>query len=118
MMSAIKRFGDVFIPLPDADSNFLKFHGSSDHSMDEAARIVSEIVKKHGGKDLVFAEDEAQSVELWAARNAAHWSAMSLVEGSTCYSTDVCVPVSNLPALVKEMKEDLKKHGIVGPLPG
>jgi D-lactate dehydrogenase (cytochrome) len=43
---------------------------------------------------------------------------MALVEGGTCYSTDVCVPVSKLPQLVRETQEDLRKHGIVGPLLG
>jgi D-lactate dehydrogenase (cytochrome) len=118
MMYAIKKFGHVSMPLPDQDSIFFKFQGTTSAAIDENARIVSEIAKKHGGKDLVFAKDDGQSEELWQARKAAHWSAMALVEGGTCYSTDVCVPVSNLPTLVKETKADLKEHGIVGPLLG
>ena len=118
MMQAIKSFGNVSMPLPDADSIFFKFQGPSSSSIDESAAIVADIVSKYGGKDLIFAKDSAQSDELWRARKAAHWSAMALMEGSTCYSTDVCVPVSNLPRLVKETKRDLEKNGIVGPLLG
>jgi D-lactate dehydrogenase (cytochrome) len=117
-MSAIKSHSDVSMPLPSLDSIFFKFQNPSPTSMSEAAEIVSSITKKYGGQDLIFAENDEQSEELWRARKAAHWSAMALVEGSTCYSTDVCVPVSMLPRLVKETKEDLEKNGIVGPLLG
>ena len=118
MMSAIKRFGNVSMPLPDLDTIFFRFQGADSASMDSAIRIVEEISKKHGARDMVFAEDEAQGEELWLARKGAHWSAMALVEGGSCYSTDVCVPVSNLPKLVKDTKEDLEVNGIVGPLLG
>jgi D-lactate dehydrogenase (cytochrome) len=118
MMHAIRKFGNVTMPLPELDSIFFKFQGSTEESMAASASIVAEIAKKYGGKGLVFAEDKAQSDELWRARKAAHWSAMALVEGSTCYSTDICVPVSKLPQLVKETQEDLREHGIVGPILG
>jgi D-lactate dehydrogenase (cytochrome) len=115
MMHAIKKHGNVSMPLPELDAIFFKFQGPTEDSMDANASIVAEIAKKYG---LVFAKDQAESAELWSARKAAHWSAMALVEGATCYSTDVCVPVSKLPQLVRETQEDLRKHGIVGPLLG
>lgn len=118
MMKAINKFGNVTMPLPTADSIFFKFQGPTQASIDEATKIVAVIAKKYGGQNLVFAKNEEQSAELWSARKAAHWSAMALVEGGTCYSTDVCVPVSNLPRLVKETKEDLTQNGIVGPVLG
>jgi len=118
MMHAIRQFGNVSMPLPDLDAIFFKFQGPTPTSIEDSASIVAEIAKKYGGSGLTFAKDDEQSEELWRARKAAHWSAMALVEGGTCYSTDVCVPVSNLPRLVKETKEDLKKNGIVGPLLG
>lgn len=106
------------MPLPELDAIFFKFQGPTEESMEANASIVAEIAKKYGGKGLVFAKDKTESAELWSARKAAHWSAMALVEGGTCYSTDVCVPVSKLPQLVRETQEDLRKNGIVGPLLG
>ena len=118
MMSAIKRFGNVSMPLPSLDTIFFRFQGADPSAIEASVKIVTDIAKRHGGKDLVFAKDEAQGEELWLARKSAHWSAMALVEGGSCYSTDVCVPVSNLPRLVKETKQDLKDNGVVGPLLG
>lgn len=37
---------------------------------------------------------------------------MALKPGCQMYSTDICVPVSQLPALVKETKEDMKQSGL------
>lgn len=118
MMHAINKFGNISMDLPEADSIFFKFQGPTAASIQEAVGIVEAIAKKHGGKDLIFAQTEEQSDELWRARKAAHWSAMALVEGGTCYSTDVCVPPSNLPQLVKQTKEDLQANGICGPILG
>lgn len=118
MMHAINKFGNITMDLPEADSIFFKFQGPTANSIQEAVQIVEKISKKHGGKDLIFAKNEEQSDELWRARKAAHWSAMALVKGGTCYSTDVCVPPSNLPQLVKQTKEDLKANGICGPILG
>jgi D-lactate dehydrogenase (cytochrome) len=118
MMSAIIQHGNVSMPLPSLDSIFFKFQGSDPASINANIRIVEEISKRYGGKRLLFAENDEQSEELWRARKSAHWSAMALVEGGTCYSTDVCVPVSNLPQLVQETKDDLKANGIVGPVLG
>ncbi|WRT69364.1 uncharacterized protein IL334_006348 [Kwoniella shivajii] len=118
MMEAISRFGNVSMPLPSLDTIFFKFQGSDPASIQASIKIVNEIAKKHGGQDLVFAKNDMESNELWSARKSAHWSAMALVEGGTCYSTDVCVPASNLPKLVKQTKEDLKQNGIVGPILG
>ncbi|WWD04010.1 hypothetical protein V865_002073 [Kwoniella europaea PYCC6329] len=118
MMEAIGKFGNVSMPLPSLDTIFFKFQGSNAESIESNIKIVSEISQKYGGQDLVFAKNDKESDELWQARKSAHWSAMALVEGSTCYSTDVCVPVSNLPKLVKQTKQDLKENGIVGPLLG
>lgn len=118
MMEAIGKFGNVSMTLPSKDSIFFKFQGSNPESIESNVKIVEEISKKFGGSNLLFAKDDKESDELWQARKSAHWSAMALVEGSTCYSTDVCVPVSNLPKLVKQTKEDLKENGIVGPILG
>ncbi|WWC93158.1 uncharacterized protein L201_008125 [Kwoniella dendrophila CBS 6074] len=118
MMEAIGKFGNVTMELPSKDSIFFKFQGSNPESIESNVKIVEEISRKFGGSNLLFAKNDKESDELWQARKSAHWSAMALVEGSTCYSTDVCVPVSNLPKLVKQTKEDLKENGIVGPILG
>lgn len=118
-MHAIHKFGNVSMPLPkDLDTIFFKFQGPTTQAINQNVDIVTAIAKKHGGKQLVFAENEEQSDELWQARKSAGWSALALVPGGTTYSTDVCVPVSRLPRLVKETQEDLAANKLVGPILG
>ena len=117
MMNAIERFGNISMPLPSGkDSLFFRFQQSGNDARD--AEVVSSIINKYGGQNLTFAETKEQSEEIWSARKAALWSAMALVPGGACYTTDVCVPVGNLPQLVRETQEDLSQSNIVGPIIG
>lgn len=43
---------------------------------------------------------------------------MALRPGYKVYSTDVCVPISKLPKLVKDTQKDLEEHGIFSPCLG
>lgn len=91
---------------------------------------------------MVFAKDKDEANALWAARKMAHWAILALVDGGKVYSTgkkiwaenrnpviadsvhpqnpfeDICVPVSNLPRLVREIQQDLKDHNLIGPMLG
>lgn len=80
--------------------------------MDNTASKVSEIVKRYGGKDLQFAKDKDESDDIWAARKSLRFSLMALKPGSSTYSTDICVPISELSAIIRETKKDLKDSGI------
>lgn len=55
---------------------------------------------------------------LWAGGQGKSSLACPL---SQSYSTDVCVPISRLPEILVQAKEDMKTSGITGlacPLPG
>lgn len=104
-------------PLPETDSIFFKFQGNP-LAMKEAQEIVGEIAKKHGSGELVFARDKEHADALWHARKMAHYAILALVDGGKAYSTDVCVPVSRLPRLVRDIQRDLKERGLVGPMLG
>ena len=62
-----------------------------------------------------YTEDRSR---LWSARHNAYWANIDLVPGCRSVTTDVCVPVSALPRIVSETKEDITRHGITGPIVG
>lgn len=101
----------------EADSLFFKFQGDSD-MIQLASKTVAEIVKAHGGEDLMFASSQEESDDIWHGRKTLHWNIMALRPGAQAYSTDVCVPISQLPKLVKDTQEDLRQNGIFGPCLG
>lgn len=55
------------LKLNEADSLFFKFQGDGE-AIDLASKTVSEVIKKHGGEDLVFSRSEEEGNDIWHAR--------------------------------------------------
>ncbi|KAH7107777.1 D-lactate dehydrogenase cytochrome oxidoreductase [Auriculariales sp. MPI-PUGE-AT-0066] len=96
---------------------FLKIQGSDD-MVKRVAAVVRKIVQKHGASGWDFGSSEEAAKDLWHARKSALWSTLESLPNSRAWTTDVCVPPSNLPQLVKETKEDLKAHNVKGTIVG
>ena len=118
MMDAINHAG-LSRPFPVKDSLFFKFQGSPS-SIAETSRIVHGIVKSHGAELFQSACSIEEADELWNHRKVGFWSTFEWVDdpNTKIWSTDVCVPPSKLPQLVKGTKEDMAKHGIVSTILG
>ncbi|KZT29987.1 hypothetical protein NEOLEDRAFT_1054940 [Neolentinus lepideus HHB14362 ss-1] len=105
---------------PLRDTLFFKLQGPTPSSLAESASIVKQIIEKpdYGGTGWRLARDGEEAEAMWLDRRAALYTALSTGGGSKGWGTDVCVPVSQLPALVYETKKDIKaagiKSGIVG----
>ncbi|KAF8843456.1 hypothetical protein BDN67DRAFT_897080 [Paxillus ammoniavirescens] len=117
-MRSTNLYGASQRTYPEVDSLFFKFQGPTPASLHETARIVNEVVKKHGGTGFELARSEKEARDLWADRKNALYSGLALVEGCRGWSTDVCVPVSKLPDLVYETKKDLRELGLVSTIVG
>ncbi|KAF8452613.1 FAD-linked oxidase-like protein [Boletus edulis BED1] len=103
---------------PESDCLFFKFQGPTQASIQETAQIVKGIVKKHGATGFELAHNDKEAKDLWAARKNALYSGLALLEGARGWSTDVCVPVSRLPDLVYETKQDIQQLGLVTTIVG
>jgi len=116
-MKAANKYGSATRKWSEEPGLFFKFQGSQ-KSMDDAARAALPIVKKYGGHDWEFAKNAQEADELWHDRKNALYIGLSIQPGARGWSTDVCVPVSKLPQLVQETKDDLVssniKYSIVG----
>ncbi|KAK6906982.1 hypothetical protein I203_100971 [Kwoniella mangroviensis CBS 8507] len=110
-IDAINKGGMVKKAYPTADTLFFKFQGS-DSAMSEISKNVLSVVKKHGGKNFEFSKNDEEARSLWEGRKAALWSVLALKDGAKVWTTDVCVPISRLPRLVRETAEDFEKRGI------
>lgn len=102
---------------PEQPSLFFKFAGSKEQIALDMKRT-SEIVKHNKGTKLICATTEEEKEDLWRARKVALFSALNYLPGSRAWTTDVCVPMSKFPTLVKETKEDLDRLNVVGPIVG
>ena len=55
---------------------------------------------------------------LWSARHDAYYAALNLVPGKKAFTTDVCVPISNLTNCILETKKDIENSNIIAPIVG
>lgn len=117
MMAALNKAGLADRKYPELDSLFFKFQGSKE-AQQEASAVVKKIVAKHGGKNFQAARDEKEAHDFWQNRKYALWSTIALYPGSRVWTTDVAVPVSRLPELVMETKEDMAKAGLKSTIVG
>ncbi|TRM68380.1 FAD-linked oxidase-like protein [Schizophyllum amplum] len=117
-MYAINKHGASPRKWPEKDTLFFKFQGRTPAAIQDTADAVREVVTKYGGHGFTLAANAQEADEIWADRKNALFSGLALVPGSTGWSTDVCVPVSQLSQLIYETKEDLAQTGLTATVIG
>ena len=96
---------------------FFEFHGS-EVSNQENIKIVEEISKDNNGSSFKWAKDLEERNKLWKARWDVYYSVKALINNGRVYSTDVCLPISNITEGVNFAEEQTKKLGLRAPMVG
>ena len=94
---------------------FFEFHGS-ELSNNENIKIVEEISKDNNGSSFKWAKDLEERNKLWQARWDVYYSVKALINNGRVYSTDVCLPISNITECVNYAEEQAKKFGLRAPM--
>ncbi|XP_073746587.1 probable D-lactate dehydrogenase, mitochondrial isoform X2 [Callorhinus ursinus] len=115
MMDACNRHSRLTCSV--APTLFLEFHGS-ERALAEQIERAEEISQHNGASHFFWAKEAEERSRLWAARHNAWYAALALRPGCKGYSTDVCVPISRLPEILVQTKEDLKASGLTGAIVG
>lgn len=115
MMDACNRFSSLSYAV--SPTLFLEFHGS-ERSLEEQVLTAEDITQSNGGSDFQWARDAGSRERLWKARHDAWYAALALRPGCKAYATDVCVPLSRLPQIIVETKQDLMENRLTGPIAG
>ena len=69
-------------------------------------------------QDFKWAESLEERNKLWQARHDVYWSGKALGNNMKVYSTDVCVPISNLVECISWAEKEVKKHDLIAPMVG
>lgn len=127
-MKATNMYGQSQRKWPEKDTLFFKLQGPVDPkstssnklspSLQQTVDIVRQVCLEHSGTGWTLASNAQEAEDMWTDRKNALYSGLALVEGSRGWSTDVCVPVSNLPTLVLETQKDLEQTGLVSTIVG
>jgi D-lactate dehydrogenase (cytochrome) len=91
--------------LPVGPTLFFEFAGSQS-GVEEQAAIVEEIAKGEGATNWRWSTDPDERNKLWQARHDIHWAIKALRPGAAGWGTDVCVPISALAEVIREVRKD------------
>ena len=118
-MKCINESGSTSRDWKEAPTLFFKFAGTP-NAVKESISIVKQISKAHGSKSFDFAKNTDEAAELWSARKEALWSVMAKRRDDTdhVWTTDVAVPISRLPDIIEETKEDMSSSGLLATIVG
>ncbi len=115
-MDAINRYSGLKCPV--APTLFFEFHGSSPANLDEQIATVRELATENSGSDFQWAHRPEDRSRLWEARHNAMYASLALRPGGRAWTTDVCVPISELARCIRETKADLAESSLITPLVG
>ncbi len=104
--------------LPECPMIFLEVHAYSAAAIAEQLAAVHEIIGHHGGRVHDSATTEEARGRLWEARHKVYYAGLAMRPGFRSWTTDVCVPVSQLAPVIRETRADLESVGMVAPLVG
>jgi len=96
---------------------FLEFHGS-ESSNKESIKIAEEISTNNHGTKFKWAQTTDERNKLWKARHDVYYSVKALSNNIKVYTTDVCVPISNLVECIKFAEDEIKNYGLRAPMVG
>jgi D-lactate dehydrogenase (cytochrome) len=100
-----------------APTLFLEFSGS-EAAIEHDVATAREISESEGCEVFEFESDEAGREKLWEARHEAYFAIEELFPEKRTMTTDVCVPISDLPEALREARKTIESYGLDGVILG
>ena len=118
-MRCINESGSTSRRWKEAPTLFFKFSGTQS-AVKESIALVQNLAKSKGSRSFDFAKNANEAAELWSARKEALWSVMAKRRDDSdhVWTTDVAVPISRLPDIIEETKEDMASSGLLAAMVG
>ena len=110
-MGVVNAFNGLSVT--EAPTLFLEFHGQQAAIAEEAA-ATERICSAHGASALARAVEADERERLWEARHQLAYAALAAHPGRRATTTDVAVPISELPGAVAASRTLLDEHGLDG----
>lgn len=100
-----------------APTLFLEFSGS-EPAVERDVEVARALSDAEGRETFDFEEDEAGREKLWEARHEAGLAIQNLYPDKRPMTTDVCVPISELPDALRHARETIASRGLDGAILG
>lgn len=115
-IGALNRY--LSLGYPELPMIFLELHAFSKDALGEQLEAVRDVVNDHRGAVFAMATTEEARERLWDARHRVYYAGIAMRPGARSWTTDVCVPVSQLARCIRETRDDIAQSGIIAPLVG
>ena len=102
---------------PAGPSLFVEAAGSA-LTVTSDLELVTAIAESEGSLEVVAERDPTARSRLWAARHASAYAVAAAAPGKRHRSTDICVPLSELPGAVSFARQELERRGMVAGIVG
>jgi D-lactate dehydrogenase (cytochrome) len=103
-IQATNRYSSL--DLRELPTLFMEFHGSSGAVAEQMA-LTQDLAEQNGALAFEGATDADARNRLWRARHNVHYAIQAMRPNARVWSTDVCVPISNLARCVSETQADI-----------
>ncbi|XP_064395549.1 probable D-lactate dehydrogenase, mitochondrial [Halichondria panicea] len=101
------------LDLPVSPTLFMEFSGTS-AAVEEDSHRAKELVEENGCVQFTCEREQEAKNTIWRARHEWLYAGQAQLSiGRDCLTTDVCVPISKLPQVVTETREDLNSSGLI-----
>jgi len=109
LIKAVNAYSSLSLKIEDTLA--FEFHGSP-AGVQEQVEMVAAIVAENDGRDFEWANAAEERNRLWKARHSAFYAVVSQRENAKGWSSDVCVPVSELSGCILKTRELLKECSV------
>ena len=116
LVDAVNRYSKLELAVKP--TLLFEFHGLSQASVEDAARLAERLAAEHGGLGFDWQTTPAGRERLWKARHDVYYAARALRPGSECLTTDVCVPISRLADCIVATRADLDRVSFAATIVG
>ena len=102
---------------PEQMTIFLEFHGN-EAGLEHDAALARELAEAKGALAFEASTDPAEREQLWEARHNVYWAMVAAHPGAQNLTTDVAVPISELPEAVERGLAACERAGLGASLVG
>ncbi len=102
---------------PERPTLFLEASGSA-AAVEADLELLRELAHDAGCADFELERDPTGRARLWDARHEAAYAVIATAPGKKPKATDVCVPVSELPAAIRAAREAVERLGLQAAISG
>lgn len=96
---------------------FMEFHGSEVGVKDQS-QTMAEIIQEFGGGAFEWSTKAEDRSRIWKARHNAYYACKARKPGYLGFTTDICVPISELSSAIAETQADCEATGLEGTILG